>query len=362
MHLPEQLHSRHRSSRAVWVSLVLVLGVALTLNACSTTAGTSATNTGGQSALPTTTTNGNGSNGSNGGGGNPTATTGGGSHGGGGGNPTPTTGGSGGSHPTATPTPAPPAAPSSFVWTAASSNITSNWTTIDSSFTNGNAGAILIVTPYFNPNSVYDDHPIGVWYASGRWTIFHQDQVSMIPGAAFNVLVYSSTSPGTFTWVATSSSIQNNWTSISTSLISSGSAAQLLVTPVYNPHDIYDDHPIGVWWTGSNWTVFNQDKTAMPVNAAFNVVSFTGGSGGAFVQTATSGNSFGDYTVISGNSATDNQPGTVVDCTPVYNPNDVYDDHNIGVWYAAPHWTIYNQDKTAIPSGASFYCVSSLII
>jgi hypothetical protein len=184
----------------------------------------------------------------------------------------------------------------------------------------------------------------------------------MIPGASFNVLVHNSASSGIFTWIAAASSIQNNWTNISTSLIPSGSAAQLVVTPVYNPHNVYDDHPIGVWWAGSNWTVFNQDKTAMPANAAFNVVSLVGSASGGFVQTATSGNSAGDYTVISGNSSTDNQASAMVDCTPVYNPNDVYDVHNIGVWYNSPHWTIFNQDKAAIPVGASFDCIASLIV
>jgi hypothetical protein len=351
MYLPEQSHSRHGSYRPLWVSFVLVLGVALALNACSTTAGTSATGANGQSTLPTTTANSSG-------GSNPTATTSSGS-GGGSSHPTATTGSGGGSsHPTATPIPAPPT-PHAFVWTAQNSNISNNWTVIDTPFTNGNSAAILVVTPNFNPNSVYDDHPIGVWYESGRWTIFHQDQSSMILGASFNVLVYPSSSSGIFTWVAASSSIVNNWTNISTSLISSGSAAQLVVTPVYNPDNVYDNHPIGVWWTGSNWTVFNQDKAAMPVDAAFNIVTFVGAASGAFVQTATSGNSAGDYTVISGNSATDNQASAMLDCTPVYNPNSVYDDHNIGVWYNSPHWTIFNQDKIAVPSGASFDCVVS---
>ena len=48
--------------------------------------------------------------------------------------------------------------------------------------------------------------------------------------------------------------------------------ARLLVTqrwsedaPVYNPH------PIGVYFTGSEWRVFNEDLAAMPSGALFNV-------------------------------------------------------------------------------------------
>jgi hypothetical protein len=249
------------------------------------------------------------------------------------------------------------------VWTAQASTITGNWTKINSSFTNGDSAAILIVTPDFNPKSVYDDHPIGVWYNAGSWTIFHQDNTPMIPGASFNVMVFPSSVPGVIYWIAASNSIQNNVTYIiDTGLIPSGSAAHLLVTPVYKSQSVYDDHPIGVWWTGSEWAIFNQDKAPMPVDAAFNIVSIVGAASDNFVQTATSGNSAGDYTIISGNSVTDSQPGVILECTPVYNPNNVYDNHNIGVWYDSPHWTIFNQDQAAIPPGASFYCEAWLSV
>ena len=178
----------------------------------------------------------------------------------------------------------------------------------------------------------------------------------MILGASFNVRVFSAGS-GIFTWVADSSSIQHNWTNISNSLTPGGSAEELVVTPIYNPHSVYDNHPIGVWWNSSSWTIFNQDLAAMPANAAFNVVAVSGGSGDIFVQTGTASNKVGDYTVISGDSATDNQPSAILECTPLYNPNSVYNNHNIGVWYNAPHWTIYNQDLSAIPNNASFNCI-----
>jgi len=34
----------------------------------------------------------------------------------------------------------------------------------------------------------------------------------------------------------------------------------------------YNNHPIGVYYNGAKWTIFNQDLGAMPVNAAFNVL------------------------------------------------------------------------------------------
>ncbi len=51
--------------------------------------------------------------------------------------------------------------------------------------------------------------------------------------------------------------------------------AILIVTPNWNPGGVggtYVNHPIGVYYTGAVWAIFNQDLVAMPLNAAFNVL------------------------------------------------------------------------------------------
>ncbi len=51
--------------------------------------------------------------------------------------------------------------------------------------------------------------------------------------------------------------------------------AILIVTPNYGSaggFGVYDNHPIGVYYSGAKWGIFNQDSAAMPVNTAFNVL------------------------------------------------------------------------------------------
>ena len=51
--------------------------------------------------------------------------------------------------------------------------------------------------------------------------------------------------------------------------------AILMVTANWNPGGgagVYNAHPIGVYYTGAAWTIFNQDLANMPLNAAFNVL------------------------------------------------------------------------------------------
>jgi hypothetical protein len=80
-----------------------------------------------------------------------------------------------------------------FVQVATAANISGNLTIIDHPLTNGHPDAIVLVTPNYHPGGVggtYDNHPIGVYYNGGQWTIFNQDLGSMPVDAAFNVMVY----------------------------------------------------------------------------------------------------------------------------------------------------------------------------
>jgi hypothetical protein len=78
-----------------------------------------------------------------------------------------------------------------------------------------------------------------------------------------------------------------------------------------------------------------------------------------FTHTATGTNSRGDYTYIS-DPAIDGDPDAVVlvaEGTDRGNARGASYDHNIGVWYEGANekkWAIFNQDRAAIPAGATF--------
>jgi hypothetical protein len=46
----------------------------------------------------------------------------------------------------------------------------------------------------------------------------------------------------------------------------------LMVTSNYQAGPVYNNHPIGVYFDGTQWRIFNQDLVAMPYNTAFNVL------------------------------------------------------------------------------------------
>jgi len=51
-----------------------------------------------------------------------------------------------------------------------------------------------------------------------------------------------------------------------------GPGAILFITHNYSEDGLYETHPVGVWYNGSQWTIYHEDWAAMPVGAAFNVM------------------------------------------------------------------------------------------
>jgi len=248
--------------------------------------------------------------------------------------------------------------------TATSSNTTGNSLSLaDYGLTNPNT--LVFATPNWGKSGPYSDHPLGVWWNGSVWAIFNQDMAAIPIGTSFNETFYTtvtSSNLDVFTHTATSSTITANYTVLDDPLANNNPNAVIEVTPNYNPGGIgatYDNHPIGVWYTGSRWAIFNQDRAAMPVDAAFNVMVSPSPGSYSFlaIQTASSANSSGDATFLS--SPTD-YSGPILFITPNYNPGGVsgtYQNHNIGVYYGTS-WGIFNQDKAPMSLGSSFNVLS----
>lgn len=241
---------------------------------------------------------------------------------------------------------------------ASSSNTTSNW--VNTTYTDPSLK--LFVTPTWA--GVYDNHPIGVWWTGADWAVFNQDSAAMPIGARFQIDATSIWWPGVYTHTATSGTITGDYTILDNADANGNPNAIVSVTPIYNPGGgsggVYDNHPIGVWYTGSRWAIFNQDHASMPVNAAFNVKVSAGSSSGAtlgvYTHTSTSVSVSGDSTLLSAPAVSGN---TLVVVTPNYNPGGVggaYHNHNIGAWYSglAQKWYIFNQDSASMSVGHSF--------
>jgi hypothetical protein len=245
--------------------------------------------------------------------------------------------------------------PSGLLYTASSSNSAGDYTLFNNATGNNCPSCGVTVTQNFNPGGIdsgfYNIHNIGVWYTSPNWAVFDQDLQPVQVGAGFNVTVGNSLSiSGTVTGDAM----------LTAAAHPSQNASQILiVTPNWNPGNqevgVYDDHAVGVWWSGSQWEVYNEDQAAMPAGASFNV-RWADPKDGAFVYTTTAADSQHTYATLD-NPNLNNQPNAKVFVTHVRNPGgsgSAYHDHPLGVWYTGTRWAILNEDIAKMPVGVSF--------
>ncbi len=129
----------------------------------------------------------------------------------------------------------------------------------------------------------------------------------------------------------------------------------LQVTQVW-PNN-YDPHPIGVWYDGDQWTVFNEDIQPIPLGTSFHI-SIQGMQSGFyyyFIQlTASADNTNGAATYID-NRLVNGDPTARIFVTQVW--TGTYNPHEVGVYYDDSYgrWEIFNEDLAPIPIGATFH-------
>ncbi len=180
--------------------------------------------------------------------------------------------------------PASQAGRSAFVQTSAAANTTGDYTLINSPLTNGNPSAQLQVTQDWNPGGAggkYNPHNVGVWYdsAAGKWGVFNEDRAAMPVGVSFNVLVGAAPSNGGSSMLlkAASSNTSGDTTYISNPQTTGNPNNVTFVTQDWNPGGAggtYNDAQTGVWYTGAQEGMFNENGSGPPLNSAYNLLIF----------------------------------------------------------------------------------------
>ena len=163
-----------------------------------------------------------------------------------------------------------------YTHTATSANSSGDYTNLNNATTNNNPNTIVLVTLNWSPNGVYDNHPIGVWYHNGGWSIFNQDLTPIPANAAFNVYIQEPDAGVNYNasvHVATTANSFYDYTDLNTIPTNGNSNTLVFITPNYDPYAVYNNHNTGVWYHNGVWSIFNQDGASIPNNAAFNVLA-----------------------------------------------------------------------------------------
>lgn len=147
---------------------------------------------------------------------------------------------------------------------------------LNSALLNGVPGAAAQVMQNFNPNNHPSQktaypYPVGLQYSSGLWRISRPSGPNLLIDMAFNVFVPQ---VDFFIHTASSGNIQSLASTLSSSLTNNNPWALVFVTPNGTPNGVnqfVNEAPIGVYYNGSRWAVYNDNLVSMTAGTAYNV-------------------------------------------------------------------------------------------
>lgn len=172
----------------------------------------------------------------------------------------------------------------SLLHTAQVTNTSGHLTTLDHVALNNAPNALPIVTQRFNPNSVYNDSSLGVWYDGSRWRVFNQFGSGSAPpiplGAAFSVLIPNPLfAPGNYAFRASAPNVSSRNIMLDNPLLNEVPCAHPQATAVFNPNSVYVPSSvlISLGSSGINndqyaWWLARGDGEFFPADASYHVL------------------------------------------------------------------------------------------
>lgn len=138
-------------------------------------------------------------------------------------------------------------------------------TTLDHPLLNDKPNARLLATRV-RGTSTANSSSFGLFFTDGRWRIYHQTVgKTIVPGTEFNIII----DDRVFSTLATAANISGNYFNITPTLATVKS--RVFVSNLWN--GVYNTSELGVWLNSGKWSIFNQTRTAMPVNSSYFVLA-----------------------------------------------------------------------------------------
>lgn len=176
-----------------------------------------------------------------------------------------------------------------------------------------------------------------------------------INGAAPDIGAFETDGTYHFLHRATSTNTFGHITDIDWPHINGEPSVRNLFTPNWNPPGpdkggVYNDRHTGIYYSGTRWSIFNQNFAAMPDGASFNLAEPHPNH--SFVHTVTAANQSGFTTIIS-NPGTDGRPDRFLLAVPYW--TSTYYNAGIALGYFGSNWVIVNPSNATVPAGANFF-------
>jgi hypothetical protein len=149
-----------------------------------------------------------------------------------------------------------------------------------------------------------------------------------------------------------------DYTLLDGTIVGTNSTDHLIFTHVWGitggTHEEYMAQSHGLWWAGTEWSIFNEKQIDIDQNLAFNVLNAKA-NGSAFTHTVTLANTILNWSLID-NALLNNNPTAVFFISKSWD-NGVYDTAHVGIWYDQSNakWSVYNENgSTALKPNSTY--------
>jgi hypothetical protein len=171
-----------------------------------------------------------------------------------------------------------------FIHTADAANTAGHVTALNHALTNAKPGALVLVS---HVGAAAGAHTVGVWYDRNQWKIYHEDRSPIPAGKRFVVAVLPAAGnlsgwgmlqgQGFIHDVTAATKAASGFKHVS-ALKREGVTGKDKAFVFANSAWVsaYNPNSTGVWYAGTDWTVFNQNRAELPAGARFHVAAVTG--------------------------------------------------------------------------------------
>jgi len=143
-----------------------------------------------------------------------------------------------------------------------------------------------------------------------------------------------------------SSNCTGDYTTLNGAVVGTNASDNLIFTHIKGPdfpHEVYMPVSHGLWYNGSEWTIFNETQATIDTGLAFNVLNpKTNGTSFSFTVTAANTS---QYWADIDNPLLNSTPSAIFFISKTW-ANGVYETAHVGIWYDSfsAKWAIYNED------------------
>ncbi|GHB52054.1 DUF7452 domain-containing protein [Persicitalea jodogahamensis] len=215
---------------------------------------------------------------------------------------------------------------------------------------NNNPKAIVILT--FNASGASSPQPLALTYDSNRWAVINQNGSTLPVNSEYNIY-YTTPGDRAFSHTAAAGNTSGHVTTLDHPLLNDKPNARMMATKVLRSGGTSNTSPIGVYYSGGRWRIFNQN-TSRPMTAGteFNVI-IDDRIFETSAPAASKSNSFN----ISPSPKKEAKVFITQYWKGVYNPSEVGISY-FSITGRGTFWFIENQDKSSIPANSSYFVLA----